>query len=332
MRKLLSVAAIAHATTILLTAGALLGCAGLFPPEPVDCTDGTARILVPMTWSPLELNDVACLERGHEANETYLMIVAESAADFSSDLGAYSDLTRSRQMAALVGGAEVGPTATTLGGHPAIAYVLTGQSNGVDVTMIHTVVDGEWSRFQVAAWTLTKHWSRREGQLRETMASFQELHPPPPPPLASGPWQTLQSPDGTAQISVPAGWALATDLSEGALIQAKRADPDGFLTVLVEPALEGLALDAYQKAAQDDLLSSWTDPSATAPERLDVGGREALTNEVRGVVSGVRMVGQYTVVRGRDRLYRVFAWTVPSGWERQHASLAQIAPGLKELP
>ena len=311
--------------------GALFGCGGLFEPKPVDCTEGTARMLVPPSWKPLELNDIACLEMGHAQNETYLMVVSEDAADFTQNLGEYSDFTRAAQLAALVGGAEVGPKATTLGGRPAIEYVITGRSDGVDVTMIHTVVDGQWSRFQVAAWTLTEHWARREEQLRETMASFQETPPPPAPPLASGPWQVLRSPDGSLQISVPAGWSVVTDLSDNALLQAKRDEPNGFLTVLAEPNLEGLALDAYQKAAQDDLLSDWDEPSATTPAPLDIGGLEALTTEVRGTTNGVRLVGQYTVVRGKDRLYRVFAWTLPSGWKRQQGSLVQLAPGLKEL-
>jgi hypothetical protein len=112
------------------TALAALACSGLVQPVEHPATDGSAIVTVPASWDAMELNDEAVVELGNPFQEAYLVVIAERNDDLSSDLQTYSDRMRAFERESLLGVSEIGPTATTVDGLPAIEYVMTGTKDG----------------------------------------------------------------------------------------------------------------------------------------------------------------------------------------------------------
>ncbi|MCQ3974077.1 MAG: hypothetical protein DPW09_11575 [Anaerolineae bacterium] len=139
--------------------------------------DGQSQLDVPGDWKKLtNINDVAQLQAGQPQQGLYAMVIGESKAFFADmTLEGYAKLILDNNFSKLESSTVSSPETITLDGHQAVQYRIDGTIQGIKATYILVIVEGSDKFFQIIAYTAQSEFDRKEGILRQVIASFKEL-------------------------------------------------------------------------------------------------------------------------------------------------------------
>lgn len=166
MRNILSVA------LILVAVHAFADDSG----KTILASDEKTEIVVPSSWTPLDLNDAAEIEVGNEEEDAYLIVLNEAKDDlFAWNLERHSRVTLGQLLSGVANPTVVGPKALTIAGSPAVQYEIRGAAENRNLVYIHTTVDGPKFFSQIIAWTVPSKADQALPQLRRTVLTFREL-------------------------------------------------------------------------------------------------------------------------------------------------------------
>ena len=143
----------------------------------VTSADGTVSALVPDSWVPLELNDVAVLELGNEEEEAYFVVLTDLTDDlYGWNLARHSHITLGQLLSTIDFPEVSGPIHKSIAGCEAVEYEIRGVGSGYRVIYLHTTIESEGLFAQVLVWTLPSRWDALESTLRNVVESI-ELAP-----------------------------------------------------------------------------------------------------------------------------------------------------------
>ncbi|MFO1464618.1 MAG: hypothetical protein U1F66_12660 [bacterium] len=144
----------------------------------------------------------------------------------------------------------------------------------------------------------------------------------------------LFSPDGKFRLTVPGGWTEEKDLHDSADIQAAHKPSQMYVIVLSETKedLKDMTLEEHSKLTREGLMKGVQDPIVVGPKSLVVDGHPALQYEIRGSVEHVNIVYLHTTVDGGKYFHQILAWTVPSRFAQNQATLEEVTRRFHEMP
>lgn len=138
-------------------------------------SDEATQIIVPSSWTVLELNDVAEIEVGNGDEGAYLIVINELKEDlFGWNLEKHSRVTLGGLLGTLAFPTITGPKTLKIGGSPAVQYEVTGALEGQKIHYIHTTVDGPGRLSQILAWTIPSRADVVRPQLLKAIETFRE--------------------------------------------------------------------------------------------------------------------------------------------------------------
>jgi hypothetical protein len=142
----------------------------------VTSADGLCSVRIPKSWSTMsDLNAEASLQVGNGFREEYMIILVDRDYEYDGTLREHSDLTTSFIVEGLIGPKDSGPEEIVLNGLNALQREIHGRISGLDISYLHTSIEGEKGFYQVLAWTLTDREPSKFPVYREVLESFQEL-------------------------------------------------------------------------------------------------------------------------------------------------------------
>ncbi len=137
--------------------------------------------------------------------------------------------------------------------------------------------------------------------------------------------------DGSCEISVPASWVNAPDLSKEAVLGAKDLTGNEYVIVFVHSKEDYTGgLDEFAKDHTDLLKEKLATPKAEPPVSILVNGRTAVRQIVRGGIDRMRITYRVTYYEGKDNFYRVFCWTLDSKAAAFAGDLDKVAESFRE--
>jgi hypothetical protein len=117
--------------------------------------------------------------------------------------------------------------------------------------------------------------------------------------------------DGSCEISVPASWVDAPDLSKEAVLGAKDLTGNEYVIVFVHSQEDYTGgLDEFAKDHTDLLREKLMAPKVEAPASISVNGETAVRQIVRGEIDRLRVTYRITYFEGKNNFYRVFCWSL----------------------
>jgi len=147
----------------------------------------------------------------------------------------------------------------------------------------------------------------------------------------AGQTRIVKAHDGSCQVSVPASWVDAPDLSKEAVLGAKDLTGNEYGIVFVHSKQDYAGnLDDFAKDHTDLLKEKLTTPKAEPPASISVNGKPAVRQIVRGEIDRMRITYRVTYYEGKDNFYRVFCWTLESKAAAFAADLDKIAESFRE--
>ena len=142
----------------------------------IRASDEKTEIVVPESWSSLDLNEAAEIQVGNEAEDAYLIVLNEAKDDlFAWNLERHSRVTLGLLLANVANPTVIGPTALTIAGSPAVQYEIRGAAENRNLIYIHTTVDGPKHFSQILAWTVPSKADQALPQLRRAILTFREV-------------------------------------------------------------------------------------------------------------------------------------------------------------
>lgn len=138
----------------------------------------------------------------------------------------------------------------------------------------------------------------------------------------------------TFQITVPAGWNKKDDLNESADLQAGHRLASLYVIVIKDSKedMPGMSIEDHSAITRETLMESLSDTKLSQPQYLTIDNKQALQYEIRGIIDKIKIVYLHTTVESPSHFYQIVAWTLPSRWEKTHATLRQVTENFRELP
>lgn len=141
----------------------------------VNSTNGQFRINPPAHWAVMnDLHDYAVLQMGDYNLDQYMLALSDSLEEFDGSLREHSDITIRSLSGSLTHASESGPVAVEVGGYPALERTLRGRIDGLDISYLHTTVQGEKAYYQIISWTTEDREARAFPLFREVLQTFEE--------------------------------------------------------------------------------------------------------------------------------------------------------------
>jgi hypothetical protein len=125
---------------------------------------------------------------------------------------------------------------------------------------------------------------------------------------------------GLAQLRLPPGWRPATELNEGAPLQALDPLRSRYLLVLSESRADFAAtVDLHEHSARtrEMLGKSVTVLSVRGPQEREVGGFKAVQYELDATCDATFLTYLHTTVLGRRAFHQILGWATRSRYDRQ---------------
>lgn len=140
----------------------------------VFSADSVVSVVLPGTFHPIGINPNAVLQFVDTASQSYAMVLWESREDLVGwNLTRHSMIT----IASILTGVDypelVGPTATTIGGNPAVQYEIHGALQGTKISYLHTSVETPTAFAQVLVWSIASQWDAKQEDLRAIAGSLE---------------------------------------------------------------------------------------------------------------------------------------------------------------
>ena len=138
---------------------------------------------------------------------------------------------------------------------------------------------------------------------------------------------------GLAQVSLPPGWLPASDLNDGAWLQAMDPLRNRYLIVISESRedFDGV-MDAQEHSARTrtTLAASVRLLAVRGPQERQVGGFRAIQYELDALTERTLLTYLHTTVEGRRAFHQVLTWSTRSWFDRP--TFERLLDGFVELP
>lgn len=138
---------------------------------------------------------------------------------------------------------------------------------------------------------------------------------------------------GLAQVSLPPGWLPASDLNDGAWLQAVDPLRNRYLIVISESRedFDGV-MDAQEHSARTrtTLAASVRLLAVRGPQERQVGGFRAIQYELDALTDRTLLTYLHTTVEGRRAFHQVLTWATRSWFDRP--TFERLLDGFVELP
>jgi dihydrofolate reductase len=124
---------------------------------------------------------------------------------------------------------------------------------------------------------------------------------------------------GLAQVTLPAGWMPATDLNDGAWLQALDPLRNRYLVVISESREDfdpAMNLQEHSSRTREALAASVRVLAVRGPEERTVGGFPALQYELDALMDRTLLTYLHTTVEGRRAFHQVLTWATRSWYDR----------------
>jgi len=145
---------------------------------------------------------------------------------------------------------------------------------------------------------------------------------------------TITSDDGKVQATIPGNWEKKSGLHEDGLLQAANLREENYLVVIPDNKADledGMTVEDHSELTRSAILGNLKDGRQTAgPVMLTINGRPAVQYELRGVVSGIKIVYLHTTADGDDKFYQILTWTLPSNYQKNKPILESVINSFKE--
>ena len=142
----------------------------------------------------------------------------------------------------------------------------------------------------------------------------------------------VTSPDKKFQITIPAGWSKTSELHNKAEIQAANKLRELYIIVLSEDQTDfsaDMTLDKFTEITRNSLLTNYETPRATDIQTISISGNEARQYELRGTAAHVAVVLIVTTVKTPTHYHQILAWTLPSKWNANKATLKEVTESFR---
>lgn len=145
---------------------------------------------------------------------------------------------------------------------------------------------------------------------------------------------TITSDDGKVQATIPGNWEKKSGLHADALLQAANLREENYVVVIPDNKADledGMTIEEHSELTRSTIMANVKDCQQTAgPIILTINGRPAVQYELRGVVSGIKVVYLHTTADGDDTFYQILAWTMPSSYQKNKPILESVVNSFKE--
>jgi len=145
---------------------------------------------------------------------------------------------------------------------------------------------------------------------------------------------TITSADGTVQVTVPGNWKKMTNLHEDGMLQAAAVREENYIVVIPDNKADlddEMTVEGHSDLTRSTILENIKDGQQTAgPINLTINGRPAVQYELRGVVSGIKVVYLHTTADSNGQFYQILAWTLPSNYQENKPILESVVNSFKE--
>ena len=162
-------------------------------PKVITSDDGKVQLTVPGSWSTRkDLNEEASIQAANLRAEQYAVVITDSKADFTDDvgLGGYTEKIRNGASSTIATPVLTEDRSLTVNGHPALQFEVSGSIESVKARWIYTIIDTPQAYYQIVAWTLNSKYEANRQVLLDVSSSLRENDdsiPPPPPPATEPP-------------------------------------------------------------------------------------------------------------------------------------------------
>jgi hypothetical protein len=157
------------------------------PVGTIRSTDGASEVTIPSHWSTLQLHSQANIQVGNETAGEYLIVLAESKADFAAGV-TYRDYAEINMKSIRKNYDDLtviaGPTERIINGRPALQYEYTATSKDSQIRIhaLKVVVDGKGHFYQIIVWGLVSKFPARRATYEQVINSFREIDAADPAP------------------------------------------------------------------------------------------------------------------------------------------------------
>lgn len=145
---------------------------------------------------------------------------------------------------------------------------------------------------------------------------------------------TITSADGKVQATIPGNWEKKSGLHEDGLLQAANLREENYVVVIPDNKADledGMTVEEHSDLTRSTIMANVKNCQQTAgPIMLTINGRPAVQYELRGVVSGIKVVYLHTTADGDDKFYQILAWTMPSNYQKNKPILESVVNSFKE--
>jgi hypothetical protein len=137
----------------------------------------------------------------------------------------------------------------------------------------------------------------------------------------------LKSRDGRFELTVPAGWSAAPNLSDKADIQAANKAKEMYVTVLTESKSDfpnTMTLDKFTETTRTGMMSRMNSSESSPSERVTINGSEARLYHLKGTNAGIQAAFLVATVETPEHFHQVVTWTDQSTINENEATLKQV--------
>jgi len=143
---------------------------------------------------------------------------------------------------------------------------------------------------------------------------------------------TIKSKDGKYEITVPGNMSESPSLNKDAQLTAASKLNELYVFVLSNKKsdyADGQTLDHHADILRNATVKELSDGDSTAPEKIQISGKEALRYRITGKKDGVKLAYFMTIVETADHFHHIWAWTEGSKAGENGAILNQIADSFR---
>ncbi|MGC4015917.1 MAG: hypothetical protein QM755_15540 [Luteolibacter sp.] len=150
-------------------------------PQIVTSKDNRVTARIPGHWKTMEdVNKDASLQVGSMTRGEYWIVFSEPKETVGLSLEEFADLASDHITTGLTGGERSQKTITTVDGHPAIQYEITGTLQKIPLSYLHTSVETPEGLHQLMMWTIQSKKAIAFPIFKDVLESIKIEDPRPP--------------------------------------------------------------------------------------------------------------------------------------------------------
>jgi hypothetical protein len=151
-------------------------CSNLLKQRTIVDKEGIFELTIPFGWlSDIDLHEKAQINVASPLKEAYLILIAENKMDFTEmDVRTHSDITSGIIESNLNEPILSDPVEFEINGNKAIQYQISGSTDNINVTYLHTTVETKNYFSQIVAWSTKSKFESNRAAFDTIIQSFIE--------------------------------------------------------------------------------------------------------------------------------------------------------------